>query len=373
MSFNCAYKKTFQFVVFILLICCQSRLLADVQQSSHQSEKYSFEGTTFSKLSPDELSLLRDYSRKYDRLKNYYGNLSMSVSEESTESPRDNSGLFLAPPNTPLKLTARNDYSFCSNANAGTYYKLDKNKFDLSDPKNIFESEIGIVTPKECYFLTRKGDSDDYIVKRHGMFKEEFIFRIYNYIFTSAPFADLGQPIEYTLFRNREGYVIESIKSEEESGEKLILMTLSFKNDRGFGSWVYRFHQGNWALKDVVIESNENDGSKYFHRQSCSYDKRENNDIPRLQKCVVTHSFQKSKTDEERLTSQKVFTVTKFNPTECPVAEIVIGKELIGDIGKKSTSTYYRTLSILAGITLVLICVFFNAYKKQSKNKSEPA
>ncbi len=168
-----------------------------------------FAGATFSKLSPEEKSLLAEYRKYYQRLKQFYDNVTMESREERYAVPRSVGGIVPPAPAAGLELAQKRHIVY--RANDGMYYRVDDTVYDVSDPAKVKELRTGIVTPTDSFLFRRNSPGGPFFLVAHPEDKSESLATLSTYWFRNAAIADGPMQLEHMLFRDTPNYVIESI------------------------------------------------------------------------------------------------------------------------------------------------------------------
>jgi len=196
------------------------------------AEDTDFEGSTFSKLSPAEKTLLAEFRTNYRRLKDFYTNVTMEARREFFRVPRPADGLVPPAPDAGLELEVVKKCVF--RANGGEYYRVDQTVHDLADPSRIRGLRTAIVTPAESFTLSRLTPEARYYLAGHSEDKNEASGRLSPYWFFKAAYSNGPMDLEYALLWDRKDYTIESITVANEDGREIVSIVLLFENQRGW-------------------------------------------------------------------------------------------------------------------------------------------
>jgi hypothetical protein len=315
-----------------------------------------FSGATFSKLSPEERALLKEYQESYTRLKGFYENSTIEAREEYFDIPQSHDGVFPPPPNAKMVLSEMRDMIF--RGNSGQYYRLDVTDYDDMVDLSKKTDVVGIIAPTEGYLLGKNLSTDKYYVKAYGKNRDEYLGILSVFWFRTAPFSCQSIQLEYWLLRDKKKFTIDKIDVKQESGEEIAVIHLSINGNNGWVRTTFQFYRNrSWALKSLEEEA-ANTGDKEWDvaRQQCIYE-GEKDGFPLLKECSREGGVKDPSTGKERILHRQVYKIAKMIPGAVNLsyydADSLLGKI----VGVHSTNIWFRVLCVLLGVVLLFIGV----------------
>ena len=309
---------------------------------------------TFSKLSAEEKALLREYAEQYDRLKEFYDNITIEAQEKHFGYPRAGGGAFPPAPDAELTLMWTKDFVY--RARQGTHYRLDVDKW------------IGIVTPSESHLFGLDDQTGGPYLIGHGKDRDKYMTEIHSYAFPIAPIGIRSMLLSWKVFPHVRGKMVEHVKlSRDESDEEIVTIAILYGGAGGQLETYQLYRKRFWAVKEISERFGEHGQYRRYYR--CAY-KGEVNGFPLLSEYTFEAKLKEPETEKEELQQSTVYAIKAIVPGAPDAAHFDatpllkesgqggVDAETIAD--RSSSRAKVNVLLAISGAVLVLLAIFLS-------------
>gem|GEM_PF-4062128 len=365
-------SKVLLFITLIVLtITCES--------SKAESLRIDFDDPIFSKLNKEGKDIIREYAKVYPKIKDFYRNIRMDVTEKIIRHTASEKPLEYIPLDSPPVLRREEAIEMRYNARDGVFFRDDSQiTFHWRDSlsvsgKNVsveHAKQITLITPEKSYSLSKRNPNSQFysLSARRNTDGFSFVLRA----FDSAPFSVGPMLLEDQIFcrplhldKRFHFFILSAQYTEDDHGKEVVeFVTWTGQPEPPSRPCIYtiRLSRDTWVIEDILEQAYSRAGQKFWKRYRCIYD-GEFEGMPLLS------SYQEDlgvyDTDEcqtEILLEQTLCEVTKIIPgpvdlSEFDVAQFLPPNVKIGEITQAQLSPA-RIAAIVIGIILIILGIY---------------
>lgn len=382
--------RNFEILFFVVLVV--STTVCD--GTGEETPTIDFTDPIFSKLNEEEKDIIKEYSKAYPKIRTFYGNIRMDVTEKIFRTTASKEPLTYIPLNLPPILESEELLEARYNLRDGYFYRrIDSQiNFRLADSseihgKNIqvyYAKEISLLTPKKGYSLSKNNPNSQFYSLSAK--QEPVGFRFVARGFDTAPFS-VGPILMEDLFFRRARYIDKNTPyfvvsaryiEDEQEGQivELVSWTDRIKSPSRPGTWTVRLLRSSWLIKDVLEQGMSGAGTKYWKRFRCEYN-GEFEGMPLLTSYQIDVGiYDTDEAQTERTVQQIRYNVTKIVPGPVDLSEFDVAQFLppgvkIGEVTTGLSTA--RIVAIVIGVILVIYGIYLkirSARRDQRNNKT---
>jgi len=369
--------------LFVMAVACQG--------SDGVVVSIDFTDPIFSKLDEEGKNLIREYASAYPKIKRFYGNIRMDVTEKTFRTTDSQKPLTYVPLNTPPILESERSFEVRYNTSdgdtrSGGFARVDSQaKYQLIDDPQIlgilgqdvqvnYEQRISIITPEMGYSLSKSDQKKQFHSLNVRRNRDTFLSTVGVAVleFDTAPFAVGALPIDYILFQRapylakNHSYFILSAQCTENQDEQVVKIESCIEDHAEVPpriyTWALRLSRKNWVVKDILEQGWTLSGVKYWTRYRCEYD-GEYEGMPLLSSYQIDFGiYDTDEAQTERTIRQIRYEVTKIVPGPVDLSEFDVAQFLppgvrIGEVTPAGLSAV-RIAAIVIGILLVIFGIY---------------
>ena len=333
-----------------------------------------FDNPIFSRLDEEGRNVLREYAKVYPKIKHFYGNIRMDVTQRTYRLTADKGLTTHIPLNSPPILEREELFEVRYNtrdgdARDGGFSRVDSQIKFIQGA--IFSQnhrrEINLITPEAGYALSKRNSNRPFYSlharRDHDTFMHTIGVKVLE--FDTAPFSVGPMQMENLFFKPpffaRGNYFVISARYIEDQGEQIVELISLVDNPPRSSMWVARLCREKWVVRDALYQGWTAAGKRY-QRYRCVYD-GEFEGMPLLVSYQIDRGiYDADEAQTERPTSQTRYEVTKLVPgapdlSEFDVAQFLPPGARIGEITSGGL-TPGRVAAIIIGIILVILGIY---------------
>lgn len=302
-------------VALLIVVCAVNSWARDAAGPTVE-----FNEQRFSHLSSAEIDLLHEYYDAYWKLKDFYGNLTITARGEVWALPPTSDGLVSAPVGTPLKQRQRLQYQFF--ARHGSAFRLEVRSYDPEAKETFLGGRVGIINGDDCFlFGIDKSNGKPFLEAQSKNLTEAHDIMA-SQIFPVAAYALRNRPIEQIVFSTEEGWPIESVErvpADSEYPRETVVIKFVIHNEKGLSEqrlrldstrgWVTLGDQGFSTMPTDV----PNVTDRFTSNFRCEYDPP-SEPFPRLKRVVMESYVGHPPIDDRKITHRAIYEIDKLDP-----------------------------------------------------------
>jgi len=336
-----------------------------------------FDNPIFSRLDEGGKNVLSEYAKVYPKIKKFYGNIRMDVTEKMYRFTADKEMSRYIPLNSPPILEREELFEVRYNTRDGDtrdggFARVDSQIKFLQEAifSQKYPRQINLVTPEAGYVLSKRNSRNPFysLVTKRDQDKFMRTIGVKVLEFDTAPFSVGPMQMENLFFKPpffaKDNYFVISARYLEDQNEQFVELVSRIDNpDRPDwpNVWIVRLCREKWVVKDAFYRGWTR-GGPYCHRYQYVYD-GEFEGIPLLasyQRNCANYDTDESQTEE--LIQQIRWEVTKLIPgppdlSEFDVVQFLPPGAKIGEITSGGFSAA-RIAAIVIGILLIIFGVY---------------
>lgn len=342
-----------------------------------------FSNPIFSRLDEEGKNVLREYAKVYPKIKKFYGNIRMDVTEKDYRLTADKALSKYIPLKTPPILEREESFEVRYNTRDGDtrdggFARVDSQIQSLfvgegstsgREDQIRYPRHVNLITPEAGYAFSKKNSKNSsysLTAKReHDKFMRTKGVKVLE--FDSAPFSAGPMELENLFFRPpffaKDNYFVTAARYiEDDQKVQMVELVACIDDPPQSNIWVVRLMRENWVVKDVFCQGWTVE-DKYWQRFQCEYDGTFE-DMPLLSNYQQNYGvYDTDKAQLERLVQQIRYDVTKIIPgpvdvSEFDVAQFLPPRTKVGDVTPASNISFVRIACIVVGIILMIFGLY---------------